>query len=186
MTLRYHLPPFLAAVAHHTVSTPNTKTKLSVYPSVARNTLRSSARLWPQFLYGRPGPDCSPTAIVSNITRRLVAHRASAVRPLQRRDAACEWSPRRSRIVPCTPDIYGLTYYHKRCARFISQNSRLTHIKQYVHRIYHGKLALYVLSLLYLCCSRILRTRPSPSIMCSYCHVLCGVIDITTTLDGIR
>ena len=69
---RYHFPPFLAAVGHSSVSTPNTEEgELSVHPSVARNTLRLSTRYWARFFSGLPGPGFSPPAIVPNITRRV-------------------------------------------------------------------------------------------------------------------
>ena len=45
-TLRYHFQPFLVALGHSTVSTSNSKGELSVDPSVAWNTLMSSARHW--------------------------------------------------------------------------------------------------------------------------------------------
>ena len=67
----HHFPPFLAAVGHSTVSTPNTTGTLSVDPSVARNTLRSSTKHWAQLFSGRSGPGFSPSAIVPNITRRV-------------------------------------------------------------------------------------------------------------------
>ena len=70
-TPRYHLPPFLAAVGHSTVSTQNTEGTLSVDPSTAQNTLRSSTRRWAQFFSGRPGPGFSPPDIVPNIIRRV-------------------------------------------------------------------------------------------------------------------
>ena len=71
-TPRYHFPPFLAAVGHSSVSTPNTEEgELSVHPSVARNTLRLSTRYWARFFSGLPGPGFSPPAIVPNITRRV-------------------------------------------------------------------------------------------------------------------
>ena len=49
---------------------PTHKGMLSVDPSVARNTLRSSTRHLAQLFSGRPGPGFSPPAIVPNITRR--------------------------------------------------------------------------------------------------------------------
>ena len=68
---RYHFPPFLAALGHSTVSTPNTNGTLSVDHSVARITLRSSIRHWAQLFACRPGPGFSRPAIVPNITRRV-------------------------------------------------------------------------------------------------------------------
>ena len=57
--------------SHNTVSTPNTKGKLSVDPSVARNILRTSTKDWAYYVSGRPGPGFSPSRIVPNITRRV-------------------------------------------------------------------------------------------------------------------
>ena len=65
-TPRYHVPLFLAAVGHNTVSTPNTKGELSVDLSVARNTLRSSNRHWFQVFSGRchAFPPFSPLELI--------------------------------------------------------------------------------------------------------------------------
>ena len=56
-TPRYHFPPFLAAVGHNTISTPINKGKLSVDPSVVRNTLRSSTKRWASSFLVGPVPD---------------------------------------------------------------------------------------------------------------------------------
>ena len=47
-------------LGHNTVSLLRTAEGSSVDPSVARKTLRSSARHWAQFFSGRPGPGFSP------------------------------------------------------------------------------------------------------------------------------
>ena len=68
-TPRHHqFPLCLDALGHSTVSTPSSKVDLSVDPSVVLNALMS-ARHWAQFFRSRPGPGCSPPAIVPNITR---------------------------------------------------------------------------------------------------------------------
>ena len=66
---RCQIPLFLAALGHSTVSTPNSKGELSVDPSVAPNTLRSSTRHWALLFSGRSRPGFTPAAIVPNITR---------------------------------------------------------------------------------------------------------------------
>ena len=58
-------------MSHSTVSTPNTKGTVSVDPSVARTTLRSSTRHRAQFFSGPPDPGFCPSAIVPNITQRV-------------------------------------------------------------------------------------------------------------------
>ena len=70
-TPHYLFPPFLVAVGHGTVSTPNTIGTLSVEPSVAVNTMRSSTRHWAKFFSGRPGPGFSPPTNVPNIIRKV-------------------------------------------------------------------------------------------------------------------
>ena len=60
-------PLFLAAVDHSAVS--NSKGQLSVDPSLAWNTLMSSARHWAQFFSGRPGSGFSPHQPSPNIIR---------------------------------------------------------------------------------------------------------------------
>ena len=66
---RCQFPLFLAALGHSTaVSTPNSNGELSVDPSVASNTLMSSARHWAQFFSGRPRPGFTQPVIVSYIT----------------------------------------------------------------------------------------------------------------------
>ena len=75
--------------------------ELSVDPSVARNTLRSSTGHWAEFFSGRPGPGLSPPAIVPNITRRVSRSLFSrCTAPPKGRDAFCGWWSRRFRIVP--------------------------------------------------------------------------------------
>ena len=64
------LPRLFAAVDHSAASTPNTKGAASVYPSVARTSLRSSTTMHPyQVLSCPPGLRFSLPAIVPNITR---------------------------------------------------------------------------------------------------------------------
>ena len=102
-TPRYQIPAFLAAVGYNTVSTPNTREKLSVDPSVARNTLRSSTRHWAQFYsYFLVGPVPDPPHQPSSQTSpgRVVARCLSAVQPPQRGDTICGWWSRRARIAP--------------------------------------------------------------------------------------
>ena len=59
----------LAALGHGTVPTPNSKEELSVDPSIASNTLMSSARLWAQYSSAQPRPGLTPRAIVPNVKR---------------------------------------------------------------------------------------------------------------------
>ena len=68
-TPRHRSPAFLTSVGPNSVSTPNDEAVLSVDPSVARNTLKSSASNWTQFRPNRPGLRFSPSVIVPNSIR---------------------------------------------------------------------------------------------------------------------
>ena len=68
---QYHLPPFLAAVGHNTVCTPNNKGGLPVDPSVARSTLRSSPRHWAQLFFWSAWSRILSNSFRSNITGRV-------------------------------------------------------------------------------------------------------------------
>ena len=69
--LRSQSPACLAAVGHNTVFTSSNKGEVSIYPSLALNTVMPSPRHRAYVFPGRPGPGSYPLTIAPNITRRV-------------------------------------------------------------------------------------------------------------------